>query len=192
MNAHQDEPPEFNFEDFGFIYPDYPYFHWFRQRTEDTLRAVWQWKGLHYGRAQLGDGGIPLGRIWNGQELVVQGLDNFNGVVTRAFLHHLHEPVKFPILDRYVWAAMRRMRPALGRLPQTPTHWDNHYRRYYIPFFNDLYQKHGRQIGIMNVPQIDGVDHEIVRRRVLDRALWTYGKIIERKSGDTIPNSGPK
>jgi hypothetical protein len=191
MNGHQSKPPEFNFEEFGFIYADFPYFNWFRQRTERTLRAVWQWKGLNWGPTRLGDGGIPLERIWNGQGLVVDGFDGLP-LVTRAFLHHLHDPVPFPILDKYVWVAMRQMKPVGGRLPRTPAHWENHYRKYYIPFFGDLYQERGREIDSMNVPQIGAVDDEIVRRRVLDRALWTYGKIIEGKSGDTIPNSGPQ
>jgi len=183
MNAHQDEPPEFNFEEFGFIYADCPYFNWFRQGTEDTLRAVWIWKGLHRAATRLGDGGIPLERIWNGQKLVVHGLDTFNGVVTRAFLHHLHRPVQFPILDRYVWLAMRQMKPEWGRLPKAldgRDHYDRYYTRYYIPFFDGLYENCSREIDNMNVPQIAGVDPEIVRRRVLDRALWTYGKVIER------------
>jgi hypothetical protein len=177
MNGHENEPADLNFEEFGFIYADYPYFDWFRRRTEPALRAVWIWKDLHRGATYLRDEGIalrdrgiPLSHIWNGQELVVGGFAGLP-LITCAFLHHLHEPEKFPIFDKYVWLAMRQMRPD-WRLPKAPDwDWERHYRRY-ICFFNDFFEK----CKIVGVPQIADVDDAIVRRRVLDRALWTYGK----------------
>ncbi|MBN1360385.1 MAG: hypothetical protein JW993_07330 [Sedimentisphaerales bacterium] len=173
MNGAYDEHPlVFNVQKLAFLYGDHQYFAWFQNPAEHTLRAVLRWKGLN--RTPIWK---RLNEIWNRNRLVVGAFDRFPPV-TRAFLYHLHEPLEFPILDKYVWLAMRQMAPEpLGRLPMNPDHWEDHYRRRYIPFFNRLLDEHG--IEIMNVPQIDDVDVAIVRRRVLDRALWTYGKIIK-------------
>jgi len=57
----------------------------------------------------------------------------------------------------------------------TSNYSNSDYENYYKPFFNDKYNSIKSTI---NAPFIMNVKTEIVKRRILDRALWLYGKIL--------------
>jgi len=44
----------------------------------------------------------------------------------------------------------------------------------YKQFFNNFYKQIEEEIK--GRPSLNGVDEEIIKRRVLDRALWEYGR----------------
>jgi len=73
---------------------------------------------------------------------------------------------------------MRILTPEIAnRTPENPNNvqFEAHYLGEYQTFFDRLYEN--ERYAII-APQIDGVDNEIVKRRVLDRALWLYGKSL--------------
>ena len=165
---------QFNIQSYSFLYQDVAYFDWFKQGNHvrnnelERFRAILIWKRLPK-YAEEGQ----LNNIWN----------NFNDnnleqypLVTRVFLEHLHQPTKFPIFDDNVWKAMRTLRPDIAQ--RTPVNSQdaqyNDYINEYQPFFNELYADNENDIAC---PQIDGVDAEIVKRRVVDRALFEYGRL---------------
>jgi len=167
-----------NINSYGLIFGDLKYFDWFKtgRHFEDNkkrrFRNVLIWKGLIY---YVKNGKVKE-KIWkdfqNGQ------IDKYP-IVTQAFLKHLSCPIQFPILDKHVWRAMRDLRPEISeRVPISPEKndfdFDEHYLKIYGTFFNKLRNKKN---GI-NYTQIDDVDDEIVKGRILDRALWLYGKIL--------------
>ena len=101
-------------------------------------------------------------------------------IVTRAFLYHLRYPIEWPILDGLVFRAMKELQ--LGRKYKTNkniSNWKTDYKNGYKEFFNELFIKNERRINSMDFPNIDGVDREIIKRRVLDRALWEFGRCIK-------------
>jgi hypothetical protein len=159
----------FNVQQHGFLYVDSEYFRWFanneENRTELMFREMLLWKGLTY---YVNNNRFV--EIWN--NFNNQLLDGYP-VVTRVFLNHLHEPTIYPILDKNVWQAMININGING-LPELPASWEEHYQNHYRNFFNVQYQ----QINGIDFPQINGVDEEIVKRRVLDRALWEYGRML--------------
>jgi len=158
----------------SFLYSDYEYFAWFAtprdDRTQEMFRRVLRWKGLTRAIGRMGG----VDHIWNRWSANDDFADFDNRrLVTRAFLLHLRAPCTYPILDTNVWRARCRMHPDAG-LPAHFHRWDEHYIHGYAPFFNQLYQEVHQHIVC---PQIDGVDEEIVKRRVLDRALWEFGRM---------------
>ncbi len=159
----------FSLTENAFLYADHEYFDWFRNPNADTLKAVLKWKGLH--RAGYTND-KTIEHIW-GENGLNQATFNKYSLVTRVFLHHLNSPTTRPILDRYAWKAMKLLQPQHLGLPIVPTSWENHYLEYYVPFFNQEYEAHG---DALNEYVLDGVDVGIVKRRVLDRALFEYGR----------------
>jgi hypothetical protein len=164
-----------NINSYGFVFGDLKYFDWFKNREHfedkeiERFRNALVWKRLiHYTTNDT------LGKTWHDYQ--IGNLDDYP-VVTRAFLKHLRDPIKYPIFDKNVWKAMRTLRPHIAR--RTPENSQQaqygHYENEYMPFFNRLYVNNENDIIC---PPIDGVDEGIVKRRVLDRALWTYGRIL--------------
>jgi len=157
----------------SFLYGDYEYFAWFatphNQRTMQMFKRVLRWKGLTRGIGRIGG----IDNIWAGWQANddFANFDNDRRLVTRVFLLHLREPTEYPILDKWVWCAYRTLSGEIDqngrRIVNTPTNWERHYEGYRA-FFNVRYGEH---------PQIDGVDEEIIKKRILDRALWEYGRI---------------
>ncbi|MCK5581436.1 MAG: hypothetical protein KAJ18_09200 [Candidatus Omnitrophica bacterium] len=157
----------FNINRYSFCFNDSEYFNWFADKTEKNLKKIIQWKGLH--RVKLYDNRKDF---WNGKSIV---LGNFNNkkIVTRAFLCHLNDPIEYPILDRFVWKAMRNL---TGN--GTNKHfyeWQRDYEKTYIPFFNGLYKEHQKSISYI---KLKGINVKIIKRRILDRALWEYGRML--------------
>jgi len=152
-----------------FLYSDYEYFAWFAginntQGQQARFEAVFRWKGLH--RA------YDPQAAWNDWN---NGAIQYYPLVTRVFLQHLREPQKYPLFDINVWKAARRMDEHI-RNNAPENYRDGDYQEYYVPFFNERYEQVQQNIVC---PQIDGVDEEIVKRRVLDRALWEFGRMPE-------------
>jgi hypothetical protein len=165
-----------NINAYGFVFGDLKYFDWFKSREhfEDNeinrFRNALVWKRLIY---YAGDDNFR--QTWRDFQ---SGQFNAYPVVSRAFLNHLKNPLTFPIFDKHVWKAMRMLNPDIAnRTPENPKdiEFEPHYLREYQAFFNHLYEENNNNF---NAPQISGVDEQIVKRRVLDRALWLYGKIL--------------
>ena len=166
-----------NTNSYCFVFGDLRYFDWFKngEHFEDNkverFRNVLVWKRLIYYTSNN-----RLGNTWNDSQIA--NLDAYP-VVARAFLNHLREPLTFPIFDKHVWRAMRVLTPEIANFtPDDPKNvqFEEHYLGEYQSFFDRLYEN---ESDIIIAPQIDGVDNEIVKRRVLDRALWLYGKILD-------------
>lgn len=165
---------------YAFIYGDTEYFEWFRHKAkgdcnDEHLKSVMQWKGLHRIRKKKFKDLIK--KIWDKGEgkINLNKVDSMS-IVTRAFLHHLQEPTKYPILDVNVFKAMRELNK--GKANKTNKHisnWGKDYEKGYTLFFNNLYNNFPKGI---QVPTLDGVLKEITKRRILDRALWEYGRIV--------------
>lgn len=150
----------------AFFYNDSEYFNWFAEPNEENLEKIIRWKRLN--RNNLFD---ERNNFWNGESIVIDNLNNYS-IVTRAFLCHLYDPIEYPILDPCVWKAMRNLEG--NGINQNFNEWEGDYLGIYVPFFNNRYKEQ----DLINCPQVDGVDIEIVRRRMLDRALWEYGRML--------------
>lgn len=165
-----------NINSYGFVFGDLKYFDWFKngEHFEDCeierFRNTLVWKRLiqYASNNRLYD-------TWNDYQ--IGNLDAYP-VITRAFLNHLRNPTRFAIFDKHVWKATRDLNPEIAnRTPENPNNvqFEAHYWVEYQAFFDHLYENERHNII---APQIDGVDNEIVKRRVLDRSLWLYGKIL--------------
>ncbi len=164
-----------NIYSYSFLYQDVAYFDWFKEGNHvrndeiERFRAIIIWKRLpiYAQHAQLI-------KIWKNFQ---RGQINKYPLVTRVFLKHLRYPKEYPIFDKYVWNAMRKLRQdVVQRTPENSQKaQDGHYENEYMPFFNQLYTDNKDNIVC---PQIDGVCEEIVKRRVFDRALWEYGRLL--------------
>jgi len=161
---------------FAFLYGDYEYFQWFRNKTKANLEKVIRWKKLRRGKPETND-------IWSEKrkDLNESAIEKVPGsrVVTRAFLFHLRRPLEYPILDPNVFRAMKE----IDEDNEYQTHknirdWKIDYLNGYKPFFEDFYRARQRKIRSIEMPSIDGFDEEIIKRRILDRALWEYGRTI--------------
>jgi len=171
-----------NINSYGFVFGDLKYFDWFKngEHFEDNeierFRNALVWKRLIYYTSNN-----RLYNTWNDYQ--IGNLDAYP-VVTRAFLNHLRDPIRFAIFDKHVWKAMRILTTEIANcIPENPNNvqFETHYLGEYQTFFDHLYEN--ERYAIIT-PQIDGVDNEIVKRRVLDRALWLYGKILDNNQQD--------
>ncbi|MFB0553189.1 MAG: hypothetical protein ACETWQ_07735 [Phycisphaerae bacterium] len=163
----------FNIDTFAFLYGDYEYFQWFKNKTKPNLKSVIKWKGLQ--RTRLYE--KTKNRLKEGK-IVSNGkfFESFKPV-TRAFLHHLNDPKGYPILDINVFNAMIDLKPEYrNETTKTMCNWVKDYEKGYKLFFEDLYRNNKNAI---KAPHLDGIELEIIKRRILDRALWEYGKILK-------------
>lgn len=155
---------DFNVNLFSFYYSDFEYFEWFRNRNQMNFNKIIVWKKLHRRNRPT------YNYTWINSNFQPNYVNGFPSV-TRAFLNHLNSPITFPIFDRNVWKAMIII-TGNNQLPVSTGRWE-HYEQVYMPFFNDLYNTHQNDT---QVPNIDGVDIEIVQRRIIDRALFEFGR----------------
>jgi len=163
----------FEIKKFAFLYGDSEYFLWFqfdpKNKNEENFKKVMKWKGLHRG------GSPHVERLWHDWQ---NKTIDFYPPVTRAFLHHLRNPIEWPILDKNVFNAIKKLQPdSEYEAIERPSNWDRDYEKGYKKFFNEFYAENGKQIDSMDLPNIDGIDGEIIKRRVLDRALWEFGRV---------------
>lgn len=164
---------QFNLNLHSFLYSDYEYFAWFatpeENRTLSMFERMLRWKRL---TRSIGDVNVAWANWRNGNHVEHAGL------VTRVFLCHLQDPIGRPILDRWVWLAYIRLTGGTDRngkkIVKTPKNSKRHYESY-KKFFNELYAQLDNDFG--QPPQIQGVDEEIIKMRILDRALWEFGRI---------------
>jgi len=169
---------------FAFLYNDYEYFQWFRKnknRTDDDLVKVLKWKRLN--RMDKEKFKKILKNMWDDKNKTInmQNAQQANGVVTKAFLYHLHKPLQYPILDSNVFRAMKDIdKRNIYNTNNSINKWQRDYEQGYRMFFEELYRKNKKAIEAMKVPRLDGVEPEIVKRRILDRALWEFGRTIEK------------
>ncbi|MFA5239063.1 MAG: hypothetical protein WC476_05055 [Phycisphaerae bacterium] len=150
----------------SFLYCDYEYFAWFGgnpEGIEDRFVAIFRWKGLH--RAY---NPYDVWGDWNNWD---ENTINGYSLVTRVFLNHLREPIKFPILDKNVWVAAKQLKPDIS---SRKNYIEEDYEAY-RSFFNELYRNNKDNI---NCPAVQNISKKIVKRRVLDRVLWEYGRIL--------------
>jgi len=171
---------DFNIDRFAFLYGDYQYFQWFKNKTKPNLREALRWKGLN----RVGNDKIEkiLKRVWDSKnkKIITNNLQFLErGPVTCAFLHHLEEPTKYPILDKNVFTGMRELNPEYERKTNTNiSNWETDYIKGYKAFFENFYRQHKKEIHSIKIPFLDGIEREIIRRKILDRALWEYGKML--------------
>ena len=159
----------FDIKQFSFCFNDSEYFNWFANPNEGNLKNIIKWKGLN--RNNLFDN---RNDFWNGQKIFTENLDVENDkIVTNAFIYHLSAPLEFPIIDQFAWKAMRKLKR--NNTNKYFYKWDRDYLEIYIPFFNELYKKHKYEIKHI---KIKGVKAEIIKRRMLDRAIWEYGRML--------------
>jgi len=163
----------FEIKKFAFLYGDSEYFLWFKSdpknKNEENFKKVIKWKGLHRG------GPPRVERLWHNWQ---NNTIDFYPPVTRAFLNHLRKPIEWPILDKNVFNAKKEL--PMGRKYKTNNticKWEKDYENGYKKFFNKFYAENEKQIDSMDLPDIDGIDREIIKRRVLDRALWEFGRV---------------
>lgn len=155
---------------YAFYYSDYEYFQWFRKKNAQNYKRVVTWKGLYRNPDIRG----LYEYIWPDGEFCEQYVaDNFRTPVTRAFICHLERPLECPILDVNVWTAMRDLDDNAADLPQKPATWQ-HYDRY-RNFFGGHLAAHANDIPV--APIIQGLAEEHLRHRMVDRALWEYGRV---------------
>jgi len=169
-----DKIMDFNINKFAFLYGDYQYFQWFREKTEGHLKSVIKWKRLRKGTPDTND-------IWSKKK---QDLDEdaikdipLSRIVTRAFLFHLKWPTEYPILDSNVFEAMRKLDENYRQMTHAnKISWEQDYINGYKRFFQEFYKHHEEEINDIRIADIPGVNEEIIRRKILDRALWSYGR----------------
>ncbi len=161
---------------FAFLYGDSEYFEWFKpnSKTKQNFKNVIKWKGLH--RRLYG---LYAERAWDNWQN--DTIDSYPPV-TRAFLHHLRDPIEWPILDRFVFDAMKELQiDSKYKAIEKPSNWKRDYENGYKKFFNEFYAKNEKQFDSMDLPNIDGIDREVIKRRILDRALWEFGRSSYKK-----------
>ena len=175
--------------DYAFLYTDYDYFVWFAQRTQDNLNNVLSWKRLRAGRRNINN----IVNLWNEEHhrlnLNLPEVEEL-AVTSRAFLYHLNDPSNYPIFDSNVHRAMRKLNQYY--LQKTPVGFNRnddytweHYTDYYRDAFNNLYNEQQNQLVPVELPEINGIeqlDVELIKRRMLDRALWAYGIVLDRQN----------
>jgi hypothetical protein len=152
-------------------------------RKDSTKFSVCMWKGLKRGwRDQLDK---RLDEVWDGRnkKIITGKLDRFkNTPVTCAFLHHLDDPIEYPILDTNVFKAMRELDACYNKKTnRNICNWDKDYADGYKEFFQKAYKKHKSEIQSLELPSLKNIGREIIRRRVLDRALWEFGRTLNNQ-----------
>jgi hypothetical protein len=169
---------EFEIATWAFMFNDYPYFQWFRKRTRTNLNRVIKWKRLR--RAQPTPNEIDA--VWNenNHDLDENQIEQLPfSMVARAFLFHLKRPILYPILDSNAFRAMRKLSENYREITHAHRNnweWEPDYTNGYRQFFQEFYQDHKQEINAIQVPHIQGINEEIIRRRILDRAVWAYGR----------------
>lgn len=161
-------PVYFEINKYAFLCGDYEYFQWFSKKTKETLEKVIKWKKLRAGKPDIN-------KIWNEKEhdLDENAIKNLRfGIVTRAFLFHLKWPNEFPIFDHNVFKAMTLLENTKKKNITNKKDYDD-----YKDFFKKYYEKHKNEIENLNFPDLSGVPKYIIERKVLDRALWEFGRI---------------
>jgi len=86
---------------------------------------------------------------------------------------------EYPILDSNVFKAMRKLDENYRQMTHANRNsweWEKDYINGYKRFFQEFYQHHEEEINDIQIADIPGVNEEIMRRKILDRALWSYGK----------------
>ncbi len=160
----------------AFIFSDYDYFKWFGERTRGNLIRVIKWKRLR--RAKPTPENIDA--LWNENNHDIDENETERrpfSIVTRAFLFHLKWPIEYPILDSNTFKAMRILDENYNyQRHANITNWEQDYMRGYRQFFQEFYQDHQEEINNIEIPHINGVNKEIIKRKILDRALWAYGR----------------
>ena len=157
-----------NVNSWGFRYQDSEYFEWFsaQDKSKEMFLAMLKWKGLNRR--------IEENLAW---ERWQSGHFEKCQPVTRAFLHHLRAPQEYPLLDRYVWRAMKHLSRETGETTnKNACNWKKDYLDGYKTFFDGLYAESCNDIQCSI--KISGVDMGIQKRRILDRALWEYGRLL--------------
>ncbi len=152
---------------YSFCYNDSEYWNWFgTEKNALSFGQIIKWKGLHRRKDPL-----QYQKIWVNGVFHENYVKSFS-LVTRAFLYHLDKPQEYPIFDRLVWLVMRKQDQS-NNLPKHTEDW-NKYIKHYVPFFNDLFSRNKMNI---HIHKIDNVDIEIVKRRMIDRALWEFSRV---------------
>lgn len=154
---------------YSFYYSDGEYFEWFRNPNEENFDAIVKWKRLNRISGRFN---IEFDNIWQEGVFNEEFVNNLE-LVSRVFLLHLNNPNEYPLFDRYVWWALRTIQNN-NALPKNTNSWTK-YIRIYKPFFEDMFNLHQNNIQI---PEIDNVNTETVKRRIVDRALWEYGRTL--------------
>lgn len=157
----------FNVGNDAFQYQDYEYFQWFKAKTPDNLKLIIKWKKLH--RINLFD----YCKIERDSRRAI--LDSsINSLITIVFINHLNEPLENPLLDRFVWQAMKKLdNDIANRTNKNPSNINKDYYNGYKTFFGKQYESCKNRIQYTQIPSIRD---ELIKRRVLDRALWEYGR----------------
>ena len=153
----------------AFKYHDSEYLEWFssKRKTKEIFYKMLKWKLLHRR--------INKDKAWKNWK---KGNFDSYKLVTKAFLHHLKCPENYPILDKNVWGAFREIKGGINgrKIVKKPTNWENHYINGYKNFFDELYRE--IEDKIKSTYEIKGVNIEIIKRRILDQALWEYGRLL--------------
>ena len=181
---------DFNINKFAFLYSDYQYFQWFKAKTkrqltyENHLQNVIRWKGLQRRFRAFKEKWAQ----WNQkkQEITIneKSWPDNRAIVTRAFLSHLNNPTEYPILDKYVFEAMRDLKQKYREgTNKNISDWKKDYEGGYKEFFKEFYEECGEKIDSIKIPCLGDLDinKEIIKRRILDRALWEYGQILSKQ-----------
>ncbi len=161
-----------NINQWAFKYQDSEYFEWFsmkeKNREIEIFRKMLKWKGLIRK--------INAEKAWDDWKR--DKYFNKYPLVTTVFLKHLKAPEQFPILDKNVWKAFREIVGEINgrKIVKKPTDWERHYLKGYKKFFDELYEEKQNEIKCDII--INGVDAEIIKKRILDRALWEYGRLL--------------
>jgi hypothetical protein len=172
--------------DYAFLYTDFDYFAWFAQKTKDNLENVLSWKQLRQGRHKINN---IMNKLWDNKHqklnLNLSEIEDLP-VTSRAFLYHLNNHIKYPIFDSNVHRAMRELCPDYRANTRKSSYTWSHYKDHYIRAFDNLYNEQQNNLVPIELPHIndiDKLDKELVKRRMLDRALWSYGKVLARRNG---------
>lgn len=167
---------DFNVNIFSFYYNDWEYFEWFRNPNEVNFNRIIKWKRLKRRNPPI------YNNVWINNIFQTEYVDT-RRLVTRAFLYHLNNPIEYPLIDRYVWWALQALQPEIQRT-KYPYQWERDYINDYGPFFEGLYDDN---LQNLNAPAIEGVNIQIVQRRIIDRALLEYGRTHNKLDNQNNP-----
>lgn len=119
---------------YSFYYNDWKYFEWFRNKNEENFNAIIKWKGLNRVSQRLN---MTFHNIWQQGVFNEEYVNNLT-LVSRVFFLHLNNPNEYPLIDRYVWWALKGLRPEIQRT-KLPSKWEEDYLDDYLPFFQRIY-----------------------------------------------------
>lgn len=174
----------FDISKFAFMYNDYEYFEWFKaksrgQLTKKHFKDAVKWKRLRRGQPKKDD----LEKIWKRwKKLDVRAIEKLPfSIKARVLLLHLKKPTKYPIIDNNVFKAMRTLNSEYKkRTNNNIGKWEKDYNAYKA-FFEETYENYKKEISSIKVPSLGDVDKEIIKRRILDRALWEFGRTLNNQ-----------